>query len=111
MSSSEKCLKKEPASLKTVHQDSPQVDRLSKDLDTIDRNILRTLSLYDSLALLELWYELGEDDAIKNERITREEALSRLESLMDQGLVERVRKGEGAIRWALRKREIEALLG
>lgn len=67
-------------------------------IDAIDRIILHKLSLYQSLDLVELWYELGEDDALK-ERVTREELSSRLESLMVQGLVEQVKKSEGEIHW------------
>jgi len=67
-------------------------------IDAIDRIILHKLSLYQSLDLVELWYELGEDDALK-ERVTREELSSRLESLMVQGLVEQVEKREGEIHW------------
>lgn len=67
-------------------------------IDAIDRIILHKLSLYQSLDLVELWYELGEDDALK-ERLTEEELSSRLESLMVQGLVEQVKKSEGEIHW------------
>ncbi|NVM26428.1 MAG: hypothetical protein HWN70_11020 [Desulfobacterales bacterium] len=70
-------------------------------IDAIDRIILHKLSLYQSLDLVELWYELGEDDALK-ECVTREELSSRLESLMVQGLVERVEKSEGEIHWVLK---------
>jgi len=70
-------------------------------IDAIDRIILHKLSLYQSLDLVELWYELGEDDALK-ERVTREELSSRLESLMIQGLVEQVKKSEGEIHWVLK---------
>jgi len=69
-------------------------------LDPIDRNILRILSLYEDLDLLQLWYELGESDAT-GEVVTREEVLSRLKSLRSRGFVERVEEGEGGIRWAL----------
>ena len=71
-------------------------------IDPIDRMILHKLSLYQSLDLVELWYELGEDDALK-ERVTREELSSRLESLMVQGLVERVEKREGEIHWVWKR--------
>ncbi len=69
-------------------------------LDPIDRNILRILSLYEELDLFQLWCELGESDAT-SEFVTREEVLSRLESLKLQGLVEPVTDGEGRIRWTL----------
>ena len=69
-------------------------------MDEIDRIILRKLSLYESSAPLELWYEIGEDHVLE-EAVTREEISSRLESLRAQGLVERLTKAEGSIRWAL----------
>lgn len=62
-------------------------------LDSIDRNILRILSLYEHLNLLQLWYEFGEDDALK-ERITKEEISNRLEYLRAKGFVERVMDAE-----------------
>jgi hypothetical protein len=71
-------------------------------MDEIDRIILRKLSLYESLAPLELWYEIGEDHVLE-EAVTREEISSRLESLRAQGLVGRLTKAEGSIRWALKK--------
>ena len=58
-------------------------------LDTIDPNILRILSLYERLNLLQLWYECGEDGALKG-RTTKEEILERLEYLRAKGLVERI---------------------
>ena len=60
-----------------------------RSLDTIDQSILRILSAYGQMAPLELWYELGENDAVK-ERVTEGEILSRLESLTARGFVERV---------------------
>jgi hypothetical protein len=62
-------------------------------LDTIDRKILPILSLYKHLNLLQLWYEFGEDDALK-ERLTKEEISDRLEYLRAKGLVEKVVKAE-----------------
>jgi hypothetical protein len=56
-------------------------------VDEMDQNILRVLSSYDQLTPLQVWYELGEDEGVK-ERITEGEALSRLESLKAKGLVE-----------------------
>ena len=75
-------------------------------MDAIDQIILHKLSLYESLAPLELWYEIGEDDALK-ESVTKEELSSRLESLKSQRLVEHVREAEGGIRWALTVKESE----
>jgi hypothetical protein len=72
-------------------------------LDPIDRLILRILSQYDYLDLLQLWYELGECDG-SVEHMSQEEVLSSLESLRSRGFVEAVAKGEGNIRWALTSR-------
>ena len=71
-------------------------------MDEIDRIILRKLSLYESLASLELWYEIGEDHVLE-EAVTKEEISSRLESLRAQGLVERLTEVKGGIRWALKR--------
>jgi hypothetical protein len=43
--------------------------------DAIDRIILGKLSLYENLAPLELWYEVGEHDVLK-ESVTEEEILT-----------------------------------
>jgi len=58
-------------------------------LDKFDQNLLRILSVYDQLTPLELWFELGEDDAVK-ERVSEEEVRERLESLETRGHVERI---------------------
>jgi hypothetical protein len=71
-------------------------------MDEIDRIILRKLSLYESLAPLELWYEIGEDHVLE-QALTKEEISSRLESLRAQGLVECLIEAEGGIRWALKR--------
>jgi hypothetical protein len=68
-------------------------------MDAIDQMILGKLSLYESLAPLELWYEIGEDHAL-GEAVTKEEISRRLESLRAQGLVESLTEAEGGIRWA-----------
>ena len=60
-----------------------------KSLDAIDQTILRILSAYEQLTAVELWYEFGEDDTVK-ERVTEGEILSRLESLTARGFVERL---------------------
>jgi len=77
-------------------------------MDTIDQIILHKLSLYESLAPLELWYEIGEDDILE-ETVTKEEISSRLKSLKAQGLVEHLMEAEEGIRWALtvKGREVE----
>ncbi len=59
------------------------------DLDRIDLNILRILSRYDHLTPLQVWFELGEDDLVK-ERATGTEIRSRLDSLETEGFVEAV---------------------
>lgn len=64
-----------------------------KRLETIDCNILRILSLYEYLNLLQLWYEFGENEALK-ERITKERISERLEYLRAKGFVERVMEAE-----------------
>ncbi len=76
-------------------------------LDAVDRTILRVLSLYEDLDLLQLWYELGESDK-SVEHMTREDILERLKSLKSQGFVEPIKESEGGTRWALTgKGEIE----
>jgi len=69
-------------------------------LDTIDRSILRVLSLYEDLDLLQLWYELGESDK-SVEHMTQEDILERLKSLKSQGFVEPIKESESGTRWAL----------
>ena len=69
-------------------------------LDPIDRTILRVLSLYEDLDLVQLWYELGESDK-SLEHMTKEEILERLKLLESQGFVEPIKESGGAIRWAL----------
>jgi len=69
-------------------------------LDPIDRTILRVLSLYEDLDLLQLWYELGETDK-SVEHMTQEDILERLKLLKSQGFVEAIKESGGAIRWAL----------
>ena len=58
-------------------------------LDKFDQNLLRILSVYDQLAPLQLWFEMGEDDAVK-ETVSEEEIRKRLESLAARGYVEKV---------------------
>lgn len=70
-------------------------------VDEMDRTILQTLFSYERLTPVQLWYELGEDDAVK-EKLTEEEVFNRLESLMQRGLVEKaIRPGAN--------REVESL--
>jgi hypothetical protein len=72
----------------------------AKSLDAINREILRVLSLYEQLSLLELWFEIGEARVLGP--VTKEQVSGRLESLKAQGFVERILLGEGNIRWTLK---------
>jgi DNA-binding Lrp family transcriptional regulator len=73
----------------------------SRGLDAIDQGILQILSLYEHLTLSELWFEIGEAGTLGP--VTKEEVLRRLQSLGDQGLVERVTLEDGDIRWAFKR--------
>ena len=75
----------------------------NKNLGEVDRNILDIISLYGSLEFLELWYEIGEDDALKEHPMTQEELLMKLEFLLAQGYVERIMNSQESTRWALKK--------
>ena len=72
----------------------------AKSLDAVNQEILRVLSLYQQLSLLELWFEIGEARVLGP--MTKRQISSRLESLMAQGFVERFPFDDGAIRWALK---------
>lgn len=73
----------------------------SRGLDAIDQGILQILSLYEHLTLSELWFEIGEAGTLGP--VTKEEVSRRLQSLGDQGLVERVTLEDGDIRWAFKR--------
>ncbi len=73
-------------------------------LDTVDQDILRILSLYESLDAVELWYEIGEDDTTA-ESFTKEEIVSRLESLSREGFVKCIEEPRGRVKWAVNRRE------
>ena len=60
-------------------------------LDMIDQAFVRILSAFEQLTALDLWYELGEDDAV-NEGMSEAEVGAGLESLRKRGFVEKVRK-------------------
>ena len=76
----------------------------NESLGEVDQNILDIISLYGNLEFLELWYEIGEDDALKEHPMTKEELLMRLEFLVAQGYVERIMNSkESTTRWALKK--------
>lgn len=72
-------------------------------LDAIDQNILRILALYESLDVVELLYEIGEDDT-STENVTEEEILSRLESLGREGFVRCIKEPQGYVKWAVNRR-------
>ena len=78
-------------------------------LDVIDQCILRILSAYEEMTTLELWYEIGEDDAVK-EGLTEAEIRARLESLCKKGLVEKLAEPEDESAppvFRIRKRRVE----
>ena len=75
----------------------------NQSLGEVDRYILDIISLWGSLEFIELWYEIGEDDALKEHPMTKEELLMRLEFLVAQGYVERIMNSEESTRWALKK--------
>jgi excisionase family DNA binding protein len=65
----------------------------AKVLSPVDQSILRILSLYEHLTLLQLWYEIGEDDAL-GRRLTANETQHRLQSLTMRGFVENIGDGD-----------------
>ena len=81
------------------------MEKKQNRFDKVDQNIVRVLALYESLRLLDLWYELGEDSAF-NDRVSKEELSDRMEALAERGGVESVRSGEGEIRWALKDGQV-----
>ena len=70
-------------------------------LDKVDQSLLEILSCYEHLTVLELWWEMGEAGAAA--KISKEEVLSRLETLETLGFVERITTGKGWTRWAFVK--------
>ena len=72
----------------------------NEGLDAMDKSILRILALYEGLDIVELWYEIGEDDT-SPEEITREEVLSRLEFLGGEGLVKCVKGPQNHPKWTI----------
>jgi len=63
----------------------------SKYLSEIDKIILDIISHFGTISLMDLWYELGESSDLKEQPVTEDEILSRLEFLAAKGLV----KSEG----------------
>jgi len=74
----------------------------SNHLEAIDREILDIISHYEILSLLDLWYELGECDDLKEIPVTKEEVVNRLRFLQDQGVVECSKVSKEDIWWALK---------
>ena len=68
-----------------------------------DQKILDIISHHGSLEFLEIWDEIGEDDFLKEQIMTREELSGRLERLVAQVHVERIMDSEGRTLWALNK--------
>ncbi len=75
----------------------------NQSLEEVDRNILDIISLYGSLEFIELWYEIGEDDAMKKYQMTKEELLLILEFLETQGYVKHIMISEESTLWAMKK--------
>ena len=61
----------------------------ANSLGLLDQSLLRILSVYEQLTPLQVWFELGEDDAAK-EAVSEKEIRRRLESLAARGYVEKV---------------------
>ena len=75
----------------------------NQSLEEGDQKILDIISHHGSLEFLEIWDEIGEDDFLKEQIMTREELSGRLERLVAQVHVERIMDSEGRTRWALKK--------
>ena len=76
--------------------------KATQNLEEVDRRILDIISHYGSLTFWDLWDEIGEDDNLKAQIITKEEALRKLEFLVAQGLVEHLMEEEGIKQWTLK---------
>ena len=73
----------------------------NQSLEEGDQKILDIISHHGSLEFLELWYEIGEDDALKTQILTKEELSRRLKFLVAQGFMVHVVE-EGITRWVLK---------
>jgi len=74
-----------------------------QSLEEVDRKNLDIISHYGSLVFQDLlWYEIGENDTLKEQMSTREAAQTKLEFLEAQGFVKRI-EPEGIPHWALGK--------
>jgi len=74
-----------------------------QSLTEVDRNILDIISLYGCLEFLDLWYEIGEADTLKEHPMTKKELLIRLKSLEAQGYVKGFMNSSKSIDWAMKK--------
>jgi len=63
----------------------------TKYLEKIDEIILDVIFHYGTISLLDLWYELGESCELKEQPVTADGVLSRLEFLSTNGFI----KSEG----------------
>jgi len=61
--------------------------RATKYLEKIDKIILDVISHFGTIALMDLWFELGESDDLKEQPVTKDEVLCRLELLAAKGFV------------------------
>ncbi len=60
----------------------------AKYLEKIDKIIIDVISHFGTINLMDLWYELGESRDLKEQPVTKDEVLSRLEFLSAKGFVE-----------------------
>ena len=74
-----------------------------QNLEEVDRKILDIISHYGNLEFMELWDEIGEDDTLKEQIMTKKDALRRIEFLEERGIVKRVSDDDGMARWALKE--------
>ena len=59
----------------------------TKYFEKIDEIILDVISHFGTISLMDLWYELGENGDLKEQPVTKDEVLSRLEFLSAKGFV------------------------
>ena len=76
---------------------------INQNIDIVDRAILDIVSHYDEgISSLDLWYEIGEQDSLRQYSITRHEIVKKLESLSKHGYVECTTSSENIERWILK---------
>lgn len=78
-----------------------------QSLEEVDRKILEIISHYENLAFVDLWYEIGEDDALKEQIMTTDDALKKLGLLTAQGYVECIRDEDGMPLWIIKNPPLE----